>query len=196
MSVYFLGCPHFGHKWMAHHRGFQDEFYHDEHIIQEWNKVIQKKDLVWILGDITMESKEHYYRLDALNGRKKVVLGNHDLPEHTRELLNYVETVAGCVDYKGYILSHIPIHPNEISFCRGNIHAHIHENKLNEVSIMDRYGDPLNPDSTKSATLHKYFNVDAQAINYKPISMDEITERLGQQNWIKPQKIDVTWKKL
>lgn len=191
MSVFFIGCIHFGHKWMANHRGFQDEFYHDEHIIEKWNKVINKKDLVWILGDITMESKEHYYRLDTLNGRKKVVLGNHDLPEHTRELLKYVETVAGCVDYKGYVLSHIPIHPNEISFCRGNIHAHIHENKLEQCIVTDRYGDV----KTKSETLSKYFNVDAHRIGYTPMSMDEITEAMGQENWEKPKRSTANWEK-
>lgn len=189
MSVFFIGCLHFGHKWMATHRGFQDEFYHDEHIISEWNKVIKKKDLVWILGDITMEDKKPYVQLNRLNGRKKVVLGNHDMPEHTRELLNYVETVAGVVDYKGYVLSHVPIHPSEISFCRGNIHAHIHENKLEECIVTDRYGDV----ATKSPTLAKYFNVDAQRLNYKPMSMNEITTALQQENWEKPKRSTTTW---
>jgi len=171
MSVYFIGCLHLGHKWMAHHRGFQDEFYHDEKIIENWNKVIHKKDLVWILGDITMETKEHYYQLDRLNGRKKVVLGNHDLPEYTRELLNYVETVAGIVDYKGYILSHIPIHPNEIGFCRGNIHAHIHENELHEVMIKYRYDDP---DGAYGPTKFRYYNVDAKLLNYTPKTLEQL----------------------
>lgn len=189
MSVYFIGCLHFGHRWMANHRGFQDEFHHDQHIIDNWNKTIQKKDLVWILGDITMETTDHYYRLDLLNGRKKVCLGNHDRPEDTRELLKYVETVAGCVDYKGYVLSHIPIHPSEISFCRGNIHAHIHENKLEECIVNDRYGDT----KTKSPTLSKYFNVDAHRIGYTPMSMDEITAALGQENWEKPKRSTATW---
>ena len=191
MSVYFLGCPHFGHEWMAKHRGFSCAQEQDELLISNWNKTIHKKDLVWILGDITMETTLHYYQLDRLNGRKKVVLGNHDLPEHTRELLKYVETVAGVVDYKGYVLSHVPIHPNEISFCRGNVHAHIHENKLEECIVSDRYGDT----DLKINTLNKYFNVDAQAIYYTPISMDEITRRLQQENWVKPQKSTKTWEK-
>jgi calcineurin-like phosphoesterase family protein len=162
---------------MAQHRGFNDEFYHDERIIDSWNSIIHKKDLVWILGDITMESKEHYYQLDRLKGRKKVVLGNHDLPEHTRELLKYVETVAGVVDYKGYVLSHMPIHSNEIGFCRGNIHAHIHENELHEVTIAERYNDP---DTQQKPTLHKYLNVDAQRLNYKPICMDAVISHFSK----------------
>lgn len=156
---------------MAVHRGFQDEFYHDERIIENWNKKVNKKDLVWVLGDITMETDKHYYQLDRLNGRKKVCLGNHDMPKHTRTLLKYVETVAGVVDYKGYVLSHIPIHPNEIGFCRGNIHAHIHENLLHEVNISDRYVDK---EAKITPTLHKYHNVDAQRLNYTPHTIEEL----------------------
>lgn len=192
MEIFFIGCLHFSHPWMAKHRGFQDEFYHDEHLIEKWNSVVPKKrGIVWILGDISMESSKPYYQLDRLNGEKRVVPGNHDLHADVPELLRYVKYVAGCVDYKGYVLSHIPIHPNEISFCRGNIHAHIHENKLEECIVNDRYGDT----KTKSPTLAKYFNVDAQRIGYTPMSMGEITIAMGQENWKKPQKSKITWEK-
>lgn len=172
MSVHFIGCLHLGHKWIAQHRGFTDEFDHDEHLIESWNSVVHKKDLVWILGDVTMETDKHYYQLDRLKGRKKVVLGNHDLPEHIGELLKHVETVAGMVDYKGFVLTHCPIHPNEMGFCRGNIHAHIHhENTLDEVIISDRYNDP---DAKQKPTLAKYLNVDAHRLGYKPMSLEEV----------------------
>lgn len=170
-QVRFIGCLHLGHKWMATHRGFQDEFHHDDHIIKEWNKIVRKKDLTYILGDITMESKEHYYKLDQLNGRKIVVMGNHDLHNHTKELLNYVESVAGMIDYKGYCLTHCPIHPAEISFYIGNIHAHIHENKLQEIEYLSKYGDP---GETIEKTLNKYHCMDAQIINYKPKLITEL----------------------
>lgn len=170
-DVRFIGCLHLGHKWMASHRGFQDSFYHDEHIIDSWNKIVRKKDLTFILGDVTMESKEHYYQLDRLNGRKIVVMGNHDLHNHTKELLRYVESVAGMIDYKGFCLTHAPIHPNELPRYRGNIHAHIHENKLIEVMAESSWKDP---GSTLVPTLHKYHCVDAHEIGYKPKTIKEI----------------------
>ena len=166
-----IGCLHLGHKWMAQHRGFQDEFYHDEHLIEEWNKVVHKKDLTYILGDITMETSQHYYQLDRLNGRKIVVLGNHDMVRDVRELLKYVENVAGMIDYKGCCLTHAPIHPSEISFYRANIHAHIHENSLQELQCMERYGDDSN---MNVPTLYKYINVDALKIGFRPKSLDEL----------------------
>jgi calcineurin-like phosphoesterase family protein len=149
MQVYFIGCLHLGHKWMAQHRGFQDEFYHDEHLIDMWNRTVPKKrSIVYVLGDITMETDKHYYQLDRLNGIKRVVLGNHDLPKHTIELLKYVETVSGMIDYKGFVLTHCPIHPAEISFCRGNIHCVDEKTEILTKNGWKKYnqikvGDPL-----------------------------------------------------
>ncbi len=170
-QVRFIGCLHLGHKWMAQHRGFNDEYYHDEHLIDMWNRTVGKKDLTYILGDITMETDQHYHQLDRLNGRKIVSLGNHDEPKHVRELLKYVENVAGMIDYKGFVLTHAPIHPSDIGMCRGNIHAHIHENKLTEMSALTRYADD---DSVWKHTLHKYHNVDAKLIDFKPKTIEEL----------------------
>lgn len=177
-NVRFIGCLHFGHKWLAQYRGFQDEFYHDEHLIEQWNSVVHKRDLTYILGDITMETDQWYYQLDRLNGRKIVVLGNHDRHQDVKELLKYVESVAGMIMYKGFFLTHAPIHPNEVGFCRGNIHAHIHhENKLEDVIVNDRYDDP---ESKRVSTINKYFNVDAELIKYQPKTIDQLLEENGR----------------
>ena len=172
-TVRFIGCLHFGHRAIASHRGFQDEYYHDTNLIEEWNTVVNKKDVTYILGDVTMEKTEHYYNLDGLNGRKIVVLGNHDRWQHVPELLRYVDGVAGMIDYKGFALTHAPIHPSEIGFYRGNIHAHIHhKNKLEEVIALEHYAD----NADRSATLHKYHCVDAHLINYKPLTIDQLLQ--------------------
>ena len=173
----FIGCLHLQHPNMAHHRGFQDEYYHDEHLIECWNKVVSKKDITYILGDVTMESTKGYYQLDRLNGIKHVVLGNHDKKQHVPELLKYVDSVAGMIDYKGYALTHCPIHPSELSFYRANIHAHIHHiNKLYPCEVPDSYG---RESFILQATEHKYINVDAKLIDYIPKTLDQL---LGEKN--------------
>lgn len=146
---------------MATHRGFKDEWEHDEHIISKWNSIITKRDTVWILGDITMEKSTPYYILDRLNGIKKVVLGNHDQPQHVPELLKYVNHVCAYFEYKGYIFSHIPIHPSEVDRYIANIHGHNHEE-----SILD----------------NRYFNVACEQIGYTPILFDEIKAIREYQN--------------
>ena len=111
MSCYFIGCLHLGHNNIAKWRGFKDSEEHDEYLIKQWNSVIKKRDMVWILGDVGMETSKYYFKLDLLNGDKKVVLGNHDKWQDVPELLKYVKGVSGMVDYKGYALTHAPIHP-------------------------------------------------------------------------------------
>lgn len=171
MNVFFIGCLHFGHSFIARLRGFQDEYQHDEYLIKQYNSVVGRKDLVYILGDITMENPEYYYQLDRLNGRKIVVLGNHDKPKDVPELLKYVESVAGMIKYKGCFLTHAPIHPSEVSFCRFNIHAHIHDNYLHDVYVPEVYG---RESDTPHSTIDKYINVDAQLVDYKPKTLEQL----------------------
>lgn len=172
-TVRFIGCLHLGHEAIAKYRGFYDSFLHDEHLRLEWNKVVGKRDLTYILGDITMENHKHYHQLDYLNGRKVVVLGNHDRHQDVRQLLMHVESVAGAIDYKGFILTHVPIHVSEIGQYRGNIHAHIHhENKLADFDVNRIYEDKEN--NPIISTKGKYFNVDAKLIDFKPKTIEEL----------------------
>ena len=184
--VRFIGCLHLGHKAIAAHRGWNDVEEHDAHLIQEWNKVVDKRDTTYIVGDVTMEKSLHYSKLDQLNGRKIVVLGNHDRHQDVKQLLMHVDGVAGAVDYKGYIITHVPIHPNEVQFYRGNIHAHIHHvNRLEEVVVNSSY---LDEGSKPEPTLHKYFNVDAHLINYRPLELAELQGGKIYKNIIKGYK--------
>ena len=76
------------------------------------------------------------------------------------------------VDYKGCVLTHCPIHPAEISFCRLNIHAHIHHNnKLPEIYTPERYSEDI---KKMFPTLQKYRCVDAHLIDYKPKTLKEL----------------------
>jgi calcineurin-like phosphoesterase family protein len=126
-QVRFIADLHFGHKFIAEHRGFESIEAHDEHVINQWNSVVNKRDITYILGDITMEKSDSYPLLNRLNGIKKVVLGNHDKAAHVPELLKYVNSVAAMVQYKGIFLTHCPIHPMEMDYrVHHNIHGHIH----------------------------------------------------------------------
>jgi calcineurin-like phosphoesterase family protein len=156
--VRYISDTHFGHRNMAIKRGFKDETEHDEYIVSEWNKIVFKKDVTWILGDVTME-KSNYEILNKLNGIKKVILGNHDKPEHVPKLLEYVNKVCAVqyVKHKEFgniIFSHIPIHPKELEYrFTINIHGHVHTNTLDDK---------------------RYINVSAEVIDYKPKLLSEL----------------------
>jgi len=127
-TVRFIADLHLSHLNMAIRRGFSTIEEHDEHIITKWNSVVNKRDVTYILGDITMEKSSPYHLINRLNGIKHVVLGNHDRRQDVNELLKYVDSVAGMVSYKGNILTHCPIHPMELEHRFPiNIHGHIHD---------------------------------------------------------------------
>lgn len=154
-NVRFISDTHFGHKNMAIKRGFSSAEEMNEHIIKRWNSVVNKKDVTYLLGDVSMESKTFYYLLDRLNGVKNVILGNHCRRQDIPEMLKYVNSVAGMIDYKSdYILTHCPIHPSQLEFRYSyNIHGHVHENSIN---------DP------------RYINVSCEVIDYTPKLITEL----------------------
>lgn len=156
MSIrkFAIGDLHYGHTNLAKHRGFKTAEEHDDLIKRNWNNAVRPTDIVYILGDLTME-KANYEFLDELNGRKKVILGNHDQPHHIKTLLEHVQTVCGSYEVtigreKTCILTHIPIHPTMLFNYTANIHGHIHEDNLAE---------------------NRYINLSADATNYTPVEL-------------------------
>mgnify|MGYP003474384149 FL=1 len=160
MSVIrYISDLHLSHNNMAIKRGFKNYEEHDEHIVKTWNSIVSKKDVTYILGDVTFEKSKPYEILNRLNGIKKVILGNHDEPQHVPELLKYVNNVCALKylkhkEFGNIILSHAPIHPCELEYRFNiNIHGHVHENTL--------------PDK-------RYINVSAEVIDYKPKLLSEL----------------------
>lgn len=176
-NVRFIGCLHLGHKWAAEIRGFDNIDDYHKHFIKQWNSVVHKKDLTYILGDVTMETSEHYHILDKLNGRKKVILGNHDKGKHIPELLKYVEEVSGPVHYKGFWLTHIPVHPQELTFVKGNIHAHIHHEQVVATEVDVDYWDKKGTIVSKQNK--GYYNVDVLEVNFKPATLLELIPEIN-----------------
>lgn len=168
MAIYFIADLHFGHRNMAIKRGFKDEHEHDQFIIDLWNSVVTKRDIVYILGDVTMEKSTNYNLLDKLKGIKKIVLGNHDQPQHIKKLLEHVTSVSGMIKMKFHaqrltvFLTHCPIHPREFNKGRikYNIHGHIHEYNVKKFFnlIKDK----------------RYINVSCEQVNYMPMTIEEL----------------------
>ena len=157
--VRYISDLHLSHNNMALRRGFVNFEEHDRYIVKNWNNVVNKRDVVYILGDVTFEKSTPYILLNQLNGIKKIILGNHDQPQHVPELLKYVNNVSSSKlikngEYGNILLSHIPIHPQEFEYrLNYNIHGHVHTNTY--------------PDK-------RYINVSAEVINYQPKTLEEL----------------------
>lgn len=176
-QVRFIADLHFNHLNEAIRRGFASEKEMNDHIISQWNKVVHKKDITYILGDVTMEKKSGYSLLDELNGVKHVLLGNHDRKQDIDELLKYVNTVAGAISYKkNFILTHIPIHISQLNKrWKINIHGHVHLDTIMTFKWDYLLGDEIEVPSPK------YFNVSCENINYSPISLEEIKKEVNNR---------------
>lgn len=167
--IRFSADHHFGHESCAKWRGFSNAHDMNELIIERHNSVVKKKDLTYLMGDITMENPKFYPLLDRMNGRKIVIMGNHDLPKHVHLLLNHVESVASMVKYKGIFLTHCPIHPQELEYrVSRNIHGHLHEyNVTKDIIKGTRYTAGEENDS-------RYNCVSMEHINYTPKTLEEL----------------------
>lgn len=166
--VRFIADLHLGHENMARHRGFTSVEEHDEYVIQRWNSVVHKRDVTYILGDITMEKSSPYYILDRLNGTKHVVLGNHDRRQDVNKLLEHVDSVAGMMQYKGIFLTHCPIHPMEMEYrVKHNIHGHIHEKHVEKDFTL--FGIPL-----FKRVDRRYHCVSCEHVDYTPKTLHQL----------------------
>lgn len=135
---------------------------HDEHIIQAHNSVVKKNDKVYFLGDLAWNSAG-LQLVERMAGNKTLVMGNHD-NMMSQKYLAKIGKLQGAVCLSKHInavLTHIPVHPCQF---KGrfdyNIHGHLHSHVL--------------PDP-------RYLNVSLERIDYTPINLAEVIQRLKDQ---------------
>lgn len=129
----------------------------DEAMIQRHNARVKAEDRVYMVGDIVFHKRE-LHKVGRMNGRKVLIKGNHDLLD-IKEYLPYFDDIRGVHQFKGFVITHIPIHPGSIARWGVNIHGHLHANKV------------LKDDGSIDS---RYFNVSVECINYTPVSLEEI----------------------
>lgn len=76
----FTSDLHLGHLLVARLRGFDTVEEHDAAIIESWQKSITKRDVVYVLGDISSGGGElrALEIIESLPGKKHLFAGNHD----------------------------------------------------------------------------------------------------------------------
>lgn len=81
MAIYFTSDTHFSHKNSMRYCGrpFFTVEQCDEAMIERWNSVVKPEDTVYHLGDVSMKTEPIKRLLPRLNGKKILIVGNHDL---------------------------------------------------------------------------------------------------------------------
>lgn len=82
MTVWFTSDLHLGHTRIVElsHRPFKTIQEHDKALASRWAGSVRPDDIVWVLGDISVEGsyKHALGLLKSLPGRKRLITGNHD----------------------------------------------------------------------------------------------------------------------
>ena len=59
-------------------RGYDNTDAHDNAIIEHWMRIVQPDDIVYVLGDLSMNAQHGIDIIGSLPGRKRLITGNHD----------------------------------------------------------------------------------------------------------------------
>ena len=162
-ETWFISDHHFGHtnilKYEAAARPFKTIDEMNEAIINRWNSVVKKFDKVYHLGDFCFGAN-NIEIAKFLNGNKYLILGNHDRYA-SRLYLQYFMQLHGALFWNECILSHMPVHPNQLEHrAKYNIHGHLHSKNIELHGYLGK-----NP---------SYINVSCEQNNLTPINADEL----------------------
>jgi calcineurin-like phosphoesterase family protein len=91
MAVWFTADTHFGHARIIVHarRPFASVTDMDEAMVARWNERVTPGDIIYHLGDFALASHSRY--LPRLNGRKRLIIGNHDHIDRLRNVSGWDE---------------------------------------------------------------------------------------------------------
>jgi calcineurin-like phosphoesterase family protein len=142
-QVWFCSDLHLGHKRIERFRAHvKDEEDNLNKCVTSWNKLVTKRDLVYVLGDAAFTSAA-LETMKSLPGRKYLVRGNHDTLR-TADYLTCFEEVYGLYKYHEFWLSHAPIHTLELRN-RPNLHGHVHYYTLEHPMYFNMCSENLIP---------------------------------------------------
>lgn len=167
MDVWFSSDWHFGHANFLKFknedgtpiRDFKTVEDMDEYMIARHNERVGPNDKFYTLGDVSFKLDVMHRILPRLNGRKRLILGNHDKFNMGEYVKHFSKIYESWQPVRNVVFTHRPIyigeHHHKIEFnCHGHTHSHII------------------PDS-------RYLNLCVENHDYAPVHWNEIAEKLN-----------------
>ena len=175
---------HFGHQNIIKfcNRPWETTEEMDKALIENWNSVVGKDDIVFDLGDFAFASNWRWKEiLSQLNGKHYLILGNHDITRWPGDpIMKLFEEVHQQlilkIDDRWMYLNHYPF------LCYGGswrgpqtavyaLHGHVHSGP-----------DCSGKDCDRLNVLFPYqYDVGVDNNNYTPISWEEVQEKIAYQ---------------
>ncbi len=153
--------------------------YHNKMLINRWNNVVDKNDVVYFLGDFAFKDRKDAEIIGRqLNGHKIIILGNHDGIKYNQDKsVKYDSILASHFKACGFervefnpillkgkfLLSHTPLQYNKESNYI-NLYGHVHSSK--EFDTIDKFKTSI--------------CVCLDRTNYEPIELEEYNNYRGE----------------
>lgn len=171
MQRYYIADPHFGHANVIRmaQRPFESVEAMDQAMMDHWNKRVTNEDEVYIIGDFMYRSRfTAGYYLSRLNGRKHLILGNHDKWLKDEEAGAYFESVSQMKELtdagKYIVLCHYPL-AEWPGYYRDSLHIFGHIHNTREGEAFQYY-----------QRNHRMLNAGVEMNHYSPVSLKELIE--------------------
>jgi calcineurin-like phosphoesterase family protein len=179
-KVFVIADPHHSHKGMCEFlrddgtklRPWETYEEMDEAMITYWNETVRPCDKVYVLGDVTMHRKALPI-VSRFNGTKVLIKGNHDIFP-MKDYAKYFKDIRAYHYLQGYMMSHIPFHPESLGRYRCNIHGHIHHREVMRTVDGQSQPDP------------RYICVSAEHTDYRPIEWEALIEKIERRKELYP----------
>lgn len=183
-KIWFTSDTHFQHKKIFKHCPKRLELLkdvsednllseHDKMLIDIWNSNINKKDIVYHLGDFSFANAEENKKLlGRLNGEKFLIIGNHDKSSvgltgyfkqiiHIKEVMFKKNNFPFLKEDLYIVMSHFPM----LTWNRkhyGAVHLHGHEHGHIDMHNFVNYD------------LRFDVGLDSHLSNFRPLSLEDV----------------------
>jgi len=182
ISNYYISDLHVNHKNIL---AFDNRPYFSVEemntaLIHNWNEIVTAEDSVYVLGDVSWDSKENTLKfLSQLNGKKYLIRGNHDTEfqcsNKPSQGFAWIKDYAEIVDNgKHIVLSHYPI-PCYKNMYYGWYMLYGHVHSTTEDVITEHYFDSI---CNYYEFPRKSFNVGCMKnwMQFAPRTLDQIED--------------------
>ena len=192
-EIWLVSDIHFNHdkEFVYSERGFSSVKEMNEAIVERWNEVVKKDDIIYNLGDFAMSDIQlSIPYIKALNGNIKWILGNHESEKKVSAICeaNPNIQIIGWADMlkyekKYFYLSHFPTLTSNTDDSHLwhrviNLHGHTHQKTnflypdnpfIYHVGVDSHNCYPVNIEEVIADIKNRYFEISHLGIERQPL---------------------------
>lgn len=183
--MFFTSDLHIGHKNIIRYcdRPFDSVEEMNEKIIENWNSVVRKNDMIFVLGDFAITGSQNAQEaFNRLHGRKILIRGNHDHKPSKMWRMGWEQVYdihAMTINEELVTMSHYP-HFEDNEWLREHPSAGFQHPHNNGGFLLNGHIHS----SPENKIRGKQFDVGVDANNFTPVPIEEIRQ------WINNTKRD------